>query len=257
MKVHVLSDLHLEHGDFRMPEVDAEILVLAGDISVGVDTITYLNSISSQYKAIFYVPGNHEYYRNNMEELDKRLMSEAVDNVFNVSRGGSASYVDDDGNVYQFFGKTLWTDMKLFEGVHNQDMVDQVCFNALSDFHYIQVSKNEKMSVQAFKQLHSEQLYSLFMQLMYNMDKKRKNIVITHHMPSSRSVQERYEKDILSAVFASDLDKFIEDFQPDYWICGHTHDAHRYNTGKTEVICNPRGYPYEHTGFDPELVIEL
>lgn len=35
MKLHVLSDLHTEFADFDLPETDADVVVLAGDIGVG------------------------------------------------------------------------------------------------------------------------------------------------------------------------------------------------------------------------------
>ena len=31
MRIHVLSDLHLEFGPFSMPKVEADVVVLAGD----------------------------------------------------------------------------------------------------------------------------------------------------------------------------------------------------------------------------------
>lgn len=36
MKLQILSDLHTEFADFDLPETDAEIVVLAGDIGVGM-----------------------------------------------------------------------------------------------------------------------------------------------------------------------------------------------------------------------------
>ena len=36
MKLHVLSDLHTEFADFSPPETDADVVVLAGDIGVGL-----------------------------------------------------------------------------------------------------------------------------------------------------------------------------------------------------------------------------
>jgi predicted phosphodiesterase len=35
MKLHVLSDLHTEFADFDLPETDADVVVLAGDVGVG------------------------------------------------------------------------------------------------------------------------------------------------------------------------------------------------------------------------------
>ena len=37
MKLHLLNDLHIEFGDFAPPATDADVVILAGDISVGLD----------------------------------------------------------------------------------------------------------------------------------------------------------------------------------------------------------------------------
>jgi hypothetical protein len=41
------------------------------------------------------------------------------------------------------------------------------------------------------------------------------------------------------------------------WIHGHLHRADDYVIGSTRVLCNPRGYPDESTGFVPDLVVEV
>lgn len=47
-------------------------------------------------------------------------------------------------------------------------------------------------------------------------------MVITHHLPSPRSVAERYRLDHLSSAFASDLDKVIIQFGPALSMLFHT-----------------------------------
>ena len=38
---------------------------------------------------------------------------------------------------------------------------------------------------------------------------------------------------------------------------GHVHEAEDYVLAGTRVVCNPRGYPGEATGFDPGLLITV
>ena len=58
MKIHVLSDLHLEFADFELPEVEADVVVLAGDIAQGVNGIRWA---MDAFKApVFYVLGTHQ-----------------------------------------------------------------------------------------------------------------------------------------------------------------------------------------------------
>ena len=41
MRIRVLSDLHLEFKDWNPPKADADVVVLAGDIHVGVKGIEW------------------------------------------------------------------------------------------------------------------------------------------------------------------------------------------------------------------------
>lgn len=64
MKIQVISDIHLEFGirEFDFPKAD--LLILAGDVSIGMAGFTW---ISERVKNIpvLYVLGNHEYYKNS------------------------------------------------------------------------------------------------------------------------------------------------------------------------------------------------
>lgn len=61
MKLHILTDLHLEFGPFYPPETDADLVILAGDTDVGTKGITWAKEAFIG-KQVVYVPGNHEYY---------------------------------------------------------------------------------------------------------------------------------------------------------------------------------------------------
>jgi predicted phosphodiesterase len=43
----------------------------------------------------------------------------------------------------------------------------------------------------------------------------------------------------------------------DLWVYGHTHVAADFTKCGCRVVSNPRGYPGQETGFDPNLLIEL
>ncbi len=66
MKIQYLSDLHLEFDrniyDFQIPETDADVIVLAGD--VGSSKPAYFDWVFRQTKGTFTVMvlGNHEHY---------------------------------------------------------------------------------------------------------------------------------------------------------------------------------------------------
>jgi hypothetical protein len=90
-------------------------------------------------------------------------------------------------------------------------------------------------------------------------DLRAEDIVITHHLPSSLSVAKQFEGSILNPFFLCDMEILIAEKQPRIWIHGHTHIPCKYNIGKTQIICNPRGYPNsgEGSGFNPNLKIDI
>ena len=45
--------------------------------------------------------------------------------------------------------------------------------------------------------------------------------------------------------------------QAGLWIHGHTHTLFDYCVRGTRVVCNPRGYPGERTGFRPDWTVEI
>lgn len=46
LRIHVLSDLHLEFGPMHIPAVEADVLILAGDIDLGVKGLLSVPDIS-------------------------------------------------------------------------------------------------------------------------------------------------------------------------------------------------------------------
>lgn len=88
-------------------------------------------------------------------------------------------------------------------------------------------------------------------------------IVVTHHLPSLRSVAERFRANPVSAGFASNLDDLV-DRGATLWVHGHTHDSCLWRSdGGTLVACNPAGYPrqggrqQENDRFHPKLVFVI
>jgi hypothetical protein len=106
MKLHVLSGLHTEFGHFDLPETDADIVVLTGDVGLGRGGLEWL---LKQWldKPVIYVPGNHEFYGHDIS-LIERLRSNASPDV----------HVLDNQSVViegvRFLGSILWTDFQLF-----------------------------------------------------------------------------------------------------------------------------------------------
>lgn len=58
MRLHILSDLHLESGSTPPPVADADVIVLAGDIHVGTAGWEWAREHFAP-RPVVYVLGNH------------------------------------------------------------------------------------------------------------------------------------------------------------------------------------------------------
>lgn len=245
MKILVLSDLHHEFGvPVEIPEdIDYDVVVLAGDIDVrdrggkwAVETFTNC--------PIIYVTGNHEYYGTTTTKTH-RLLSEldsAHDN-FHFLHANKPS-VEIDGIV--FIGSTLWTDFKLSDYHPNYDQISAMRFAKTCMNDYSRITTRSKGIYRRLEPAdvlswHQEDLENIGNHL-YNAGLK-KTVVITHHAPSPKSINEKYENCTDSNMyFASDLETFMSEHSPNIWIHGHMHDPVDYMIGSTRVFSNPRGY---------------
>ena len=75
MKLHILSDLHLEFGPFEPPPTDAQVVILAGDIHVRTLGITWARK-TFPHQEVIYVAGNHEFYGAHWDDLLPELREE-------------------------------------------------------------------------------------------------------------------------------------------------------------------------------------
>ena len=250
MKLHVLSDLHLEFSNLMLPKSDADVIVLAGDIGKDVSGI-YWARATFPNMPIVYVAGNHEFYCGNRLEVLARLRIAA--------RETNVHFLDNEEvviNDVRFMGATLWTDFKLFGEELKLDCMYEG-ESKLNDFRLI-TEGEWNFSTNDSIRLHDESVAWLSKALKEPFHGK--TVVVTHHLPSADSVVTRYKKDLLSACFASKLDYLMR--KPVLWVHGHTHDSLDYQVNATRVICNPRGYcryegGEENAEFNPSLTVEI
>lgn len=57
-----------------------------------------------------------------------------------------------------------------------------------------------------------------------------------------RSVAPRYQDDLLTAAYASDLETLLGWSEADFAVHGHMHHPVDYEIGPVRVVTNPRGY---------------
>jgi Calcineurin-like phosphoesterase len=110
VRILVLSDLHLEFAPFLPPDPALfDIVVLAGDISVGIKSVLWASRPSTfAGKPVVLVPGNHEFYGGERTRVLELLRAQAA--------GTNVHLLDRDEvilNGVRFLGATLWTDFEL------------------------------------------------------------------------------------------------------------------------------------------------
>ena len=130
MKLHILSDLHLEFGDFVLPQTDADVIVLAGDIGIGADGIQW--AAKQGDKPVIYIAGNHEYY--NREYI------KTLDGMRRAAKDRGVHFLENNELVLggvRFLGCTLWTDFAVYPPMSAKMAMDHAR-QQLNDFRLIE-----------------------------------------------------------------------------------------------------------------------
>lgn len=248
MRIQVISDLHQEFGFMDIAFEGADLVILAGDINLGTKGIEWIKSTIKDVPVI-YVLGNHEYYKGSYPKTLNAIRSRASDSNVHVLEDKAVVIGD-----ITFHGATLWTDFAL---LGDSRLNGSICQGKMSDYKMIRrdPSYSKLRSIDTYV-MHQASLRWLRASLESSSTKK--NIVVTHHAPSIKSIPEEFKDDVLSSAYASNLEPLISEYQPHYWIHGHIHHPIKYHVGDTIVLCNPHGYMDEpYNGFDKNLIIEI
>ncbi len=248
MRLQILSDLHLEFAPFHLAGVAADVLVLAGDIGVGEAGLRWALEACRETPVI-YVLGNHEFYHHSIPSVTEELKE--------MARGTNVHVLENDsvqiGNV-TFLGAALWTDFALHGNAAQGELDAEV---ALNDFRHIRVfPKFTRFRPADARRMHLKSVR--WLQQQFHELAGRKSVVVTHHAPSSRSIQPECLADSLNPGFASNLEPLVKAGGARLWVHGHIHNAVDYKLGDTRVVANPRGYPTEYVpGFNAAMVVEV
>lgn len=252
MKIQYCSDLHLEfkvNEDFIKSnplKVEADILILAGDILplVHLNQINdFISLVSDNYKQVYWIPGNHEYYHYDLADLTDSFHKQIKPNVHLLN---NKKIVIKD---VSFFFTTLWSHIK----PQNAFPIQQ----SVSDFHVIEV-KNKLLTPSHFNALHKTSL--TFLEEEIKKTTTAKNVVVTHHVPTFINYPPQFKNSPINEAFAVELHDFIYDSKVDYWIYGHHHrNIKKFSIGKTKLITNQLGYVErdEHFSFKSDAVITI
>jgi predicted phosphodiesterase len=250
VRLHVISDLHLERAGFDAPPVDADVLVAAGDIARGTDGVAWLAEAAAGRPAI-YVAGNHEFYGHALPAL--------VDDLRAAAAGTTVHVLENEEVVLdgvRFLGCTLWSDFD-FSGPEQRAASMGVCARVVNDYAHIAYEPEGRTLRPAdTRTRHVASRHWLSRRLAAGHDGP--TVVVTHHQPLIRTRPTEPMYQAIAGAFASDLTDLMGGDRAGLWIYGHTHRVADLDVGGTRVISNPRGYPHEAVeGFDPALVVAL
>ena len=259
-RIAAYSDLHYEHGGAFEPPAElrgaVDVVVLAGDISEGVDGVMQARAIAHAIDApAVYIPGNHEFYDGLLEEVIEEMKAAAGSDVHVL--------IDDTVELAgaRFVGTTLWTDYRIHPDRFYTAMGQMR--REMNDFHFIRrrsSSRNRrKLNPRWVVGLHRKQRKWLEQTLAQSAPGP--TVVVTHHAPSAKSLAKDPARagSLSAAAYASDLEYLIERYAPAAWIHGHIHDSLDYRIGPTRIVCNPYGYNGESTNpdFDESFVLTV
>ncbi len=275
MLLHVYSDCHFEH--MRLPYMEfwinvdelldneqsiaataslhgepeqKPIAILAGDIVVWnyeAQARAALSEFVKRYgNRVVYIPGNHEYYASKVGLVESKIESMASELGFTYLSPGKTHTIDGQ----RFVGATLWYSQSFTGGIipaRGDRPPREGRIYRFSDFRFI-----EGFDPWVYQQ-HASFLDWCKVNLLET------DIVLTHHMPSAKSVHTKWKGDITNCFFYTDLENLIKAKQPKFWVHGHTHSPFDYHIDKTRVYCNPFGYPNENAnpGFWTRVVVDL
>lgn len=229
MKIQYLSDLHLEYFKentdiFNFVKPEGDILVLAGDISSFYNLHQihiFLKQLSKHFKALLYIPGNHEYYfPKRKSRFQRRNKSFLYNYILYLEKKISNLYFLDKGSIciddICIAGCTLWTHCSL-EYLPS----------------YIRIHEIDKKQ---YNKMHQDSLQFLYNIDQYCHEHKKKLIIVTHHCPLKTPDQDLSNHCIYYANL--DFNKFKK---VKYWIYGHTHKNQEVKINNIHITCNQYG----------------
>lgn len=225
MKIQYFSDIHLEFGPCDLDSAEVDVVVAAGDISIGTTGLEWLSK--AKYPVI-YIAGNHEYYGGDMMHTLNELRVQ--------SRLHNINFLENDifvtGNV-RFLGTTLWTDFDK----QNREIMNYASIS-MNDYNYIGLN-GYILTPEDILNIHLKSKEWLLKELEKSFDGK--TVVVTHHAPTTESWHGELDSMYLYN-YCNAFNKLFKRFDIDLWIHGHIHSTSDYKINNTRIVCNPRGY---------------
>lgn len=258
MRIQFQSDLHLEFmpspSDYVIPQVGADVIVIAGDIGVKSDPC-YVDWVlkATAGTPTVVIAGNHEPYGSSWQS-SLHVWRQATANTH-------VHFLEKDQVEIQgvrFLGTTLFTDYELRGNRHS---AMAAAASGLNDHHLVQYEDHRFTPGDA---LLEHRLARQFLKDALCQPYPGQTVVVTHHAPSPMcwgggmpAKLARPER--LAPAYVSNLEWIMEHHDIQLWFHGHLHHSVDVVLHGTRVLSNPRGYWPDalNPAFEPDKVVEI
>lgn len=249
MLIRCLSDLHLEFSGYdiaALPSIGEDLVVLSGDIGIGCMGIAWAQRAIPD-RPVIYVLGNHEYYRQDFDELLIQARAVAADS--NVILLENDSY-ERDG--LRFLGCSLWTDFAA-AGAELQTAAALEAERMLNDYEHIRRGPRKLRAADTALRCAESRAW-LAQELAA---KHLPTVVVTHHAPTLATQHPYFAGKLTAPSFNNDFDDLFT-APVRLWIHGHTHHSVVTEVNDILVVSNQRGYPREKLkAFRWDFLVEV
>lgn len=274
MKIQIVSDIHLEFHDekklYSFIKPSALILCILGDLCCCENSElkklqNFFSEVSSMFKLIIWIPGNHEYYQEKRARINKNNTMPAIDRRCKIicSKYKNVKFLKNQtldyeyrNNLYRFICSTLWS--------HIPNNLGNDVQNYMSDYSsiYVWSNKNKNPRNITYKDVnawHKKCVKFINTEIEKTKEIKKNNgkksskyksvktIVLTHHKPFSTTSD--YGSDKERVAYESDQSHILGCGHVNLWCYGHTHRSFNGRAHKCRIISNPKGYPSQRTNY--------
>lgn len=266
MLLWIISDLHLNaNPGLTLPKVPrgADAIIVAGDLDRSIAAgIARLEQAATSDPVlaevpIVYVPGNHEFEGADIAWTTAAGRVAAAKSPLDVRvLSRSTTIIGQAGRSVQVIGATLWADFAL---AGDRSTAMRTAARRIWDYRSIRSSCGRPIDPSDIVDQHLRDREYIAAALASPAGTPQ--IVVTHHLPSARSIAPRFSGWPTNPSYASHLDDLIAAGAPALWVHGHTHASLDYRIQGTRVVCNAHGYlkdgKRENLDFNGEFMIAL
>jgi hypothetical protein len=232
---------------------DCEILCLCGDLGYPEhDNYTkLLTYVSSIFKYVFVITGNHEYYdlkrSNKTIESTNLMITEICKNFSNVYfLNNNMIYLEEYNLVV--LGTTLWSyfdidkiNEKMFKFIYKTNDFNKILYEDYKSNNQgifkLDINKRNDMFI------NSCNFITESLEFINNTNDYPKVLIMSHHLPSYQLMDEQYRFLKNSFIYATNLEHFFKNYKIDAWLCGHAHTHNEIYINNSYLGINAYGYP--------------